>query len=119
MNKRAVSWRTFWTELKYQAAIKQGSLKGDCVFCSVNSIKDFEYWKIVPNKYPYNRVSKVHDIIYPIRHTDGGDLTTDEINELVELKKDYLNTNYQYILEAMPKNKSIPGHFHLHLIIAK
>jgi hypothetical protein len=118
--QKAASWRTDETEIKYQEAIANGHLSEGCTLCKNETPKqEFNHWVIHSNIFPYDKVSELHDIIYPIRHTNGDDLTNEELTELSKLKKGYININYQFLVEAMPKNKSIPGHFHLHLIIAK
>lgn len=58
-------------------------------------------------------------MIIPKRHVVETELTREEKQELIELKHDALNKQYMYIFEALPGRKSIPEHFHLHLIVAK
>ncbi len=83
-------------------------------------MKRFEFWYVLPNKYPYDAVAHRHDLLLPYRHVaEYEQLKQVERDELRTLKAAVLNSDYDYILEAMPKNKSIPGHFHLHLIQAK
>jgi hypothetical protein len=77
----------------------------------------FTYWKVVENEYPYDRVAAVHHMILPLRHTDGTDLSEAERAELEQLKQTILNDTYHFIVEALPRTKSIPAHFHLHLMV--
>lgn len=92
---------------------------GTCVLCSVPALKNYKHWKIVKNSFPYDRIAKVHDMLLPLRHTNEEELTLEELEELKNIKKEILNSDYEFILEATNKRKSIPAHFHLHLIIVK
>ncbi len=90
-----------------------------CELCSSEPVKEFLFWKIIQNDFPYDRIAKVHHMIVPKRHVSETQLNSEEMAEIGNIKKDYINNNYQYIIEATQKNKSVPEHFHLHLIIAK
>lgn len=109
--------RTNETESKYQEDQKAGLLDHGCIFCDLEPVVEFEHWKIIKNKYPYDKVTCVHDMIYPKRHVAEKDLNEEEINELAHLKGTYLNERYQFIIEPLPKHKSIPNHFHIHLVV--
>ena len=92
----------------------------ECPLCIESPTKTFTYWLLLPNKYPYDAVATKHDLLLSRRHVATyEELNQAEQDKLRTLKQGILNTDYDYILEAMPKNKSIPGHFHLHLIQAK
>lgn len=112
-------WRTKETEAQYQAVRSVKTWNNDCIMCGLAPQTKFKHWKIEPNKYPYDKVAGVHDLLYTIRHTTGHDLTTEERAELTELKTTYLNERYHFIIEPLPKYRSIPDHYHLHLIVAK
>jgi len=92
---------------------------GVCPLCEAKTIEKFEHWRIITNKYPYDAVALVHEMIIPIRHCVEKELNEAEIAEYTELKQSVLNQKYSHIFEALPKSKSIPGHHHLHLIIPK
>lgn len=114
------SWRSEETENAYKIARENGAISNECPLCKINlPKKEFKHWRLQPNLFPYDRVAKVHDLLYTIRHVNGGSLNDEEIAELNELKSGYINDNYQHIVESVPRFKSIPNHFHLHLIIAK
>jgi diadenosine tetraphosphate (Ap4A) HIT family hydrolase len=107
------------SETKYENHIARRHLRTGCALCKNKEIVGFKYWKIITNKFPYDAVAIVHEMLIVKRHTDGTDLTEEEITELLELRAGFLNDNYQYIIEALPNAKSVPGHLHLHLIITK
>lgn len=99
---------------KYQAEGHEG-----CGICRDDTIKDFAHWKIIPNLFPYDLIATTHHMIVPKRHVDSKELTNIEKEELETLKETYLNDNYEYFFEVSNSGKSIPGHYHIHLIIPK
>lgn len=114
------SWRTVETHNRYLEERAAGLQTLDhCPLCAAKTIEAFTYWRIIDNKYPYDAVARVHHQIIPLRHTDGADLTHEEAAELQTLKQTALNDTYNVLLEALPRNKSIPGHLHYHLIVPK
>lgn len=113
------SWRTQATHDRYQTE-RQEDLQSDlCPLCEAPTIEEFTYWRIIPNKYPHDAVAKVHDMIVPKGHFVESELSEAAMQELYELKYSVLNDRYCFLTEALPRGKSIPGHFHLHLIIPK
>jgi hypothetical protein len=56
-------------------------------------------------------------MLIPIRHT--ADINEEEQAEFQEIKKSYINHHYRYIMEATHPTKSIPQHYHLHLVEIK
>ena len=114
---KPLNWRTLETHNLYMKDIEAGGLDEGCLLCERAALHTFEYWKIIENKYPYDRVALVHEMILPLRHTDGCDLSEAEKAELEVLKKTFLNDHYHFIVEALPKTKSIPAHLHMHLIV--
>ncbi len=83
--------------------------------CGKIPIKEFNHWKIVNNRFPYDLIAKVHHILIPKRHVIEKELTEEEFKEFVYIKESYVSKEgYHWILEAT--GKSFPGHFHVHLI---
>jgi len=111
--------RTEETYQKYQDLIAAGGLKGPCALCGGEAIKEFEHWKIMVNAYPYDRIAKLHHMILPKRHASEGEITQEEWYEYGKIKKEYLHNEYQFLIEATNKTKSIPTHFHVHLVVLK
>jgi hypothetical protein len=103
---------------KYKAYIAAGGLDTGCVLCSKSPIKTFTYWKVIPNDFPYDLVAKTHHMLIPFQHVAEKNLSEDEWKEFQLIKGEYLQ-QYDYIIEATEKQKSIPQHFHLHLITKK
>ncbi len=103
---------------EYQEYLSAVDANAPCVLCAKPSIQDFTHWKIVVNEFPYDVISKDHFMILPIRHTTEADLNEAEKQEYSTIKNNVIQEKYDYIIENATKNKSIPGHFHLHLFIA-
>lgn len=114
-----VRLRTQESEEKYKKLIAAGYLTGGCKLCEASSLRDFEYWRIIRNDFPYDLIAQVHDMIVPKRHVKENDLSEEEGKEYGEIKATYIESNYEFILEPTLKLKTIPEHFHLHLIVAK
>jgi hypothetical protein len=112
------TFRTKKTYDAYEAHKNAGMLEQSCPLCKENSIQEFVYWRVIPNNFPYDRIAKKHDMLVPKRHVKETDLTQEEKEELLRIKQDSLH-EYFYIVEAHQKQKSIPEHFHLHLLIPK
>jgi hypothetical protein len=106
-------------EQKYATFRASGAMDKECVLCEKEPVQFFEYWKIVTNDFPFDRVAARHDMLMPRRHTVEADLTPEEWREFQQLKGTVLSDEYDYLIEATHKTKSIPHHFHLHLIVAK
>jgi hypothetical protein len=56
-------------------------------------------------------------MLIPIRHTAVPN--EEELAEYETIKKTFVNDTYRYILEATNRTKSIPSHYHLHLVEIK
>src|SRR3989344_1004131 len=108
--------RNIESEDKYQKLAPE-LLKKGCPLCLKTPEQTFTHWKIVTNDFPYDKIAKTHHMITPLRHVSEQELSDDEKKELQDIKGGYLNTHYEYIIEPTHKKKSIPAHFHLHLIV--
>jgi diadenosine tetraphosphate (Ap4A) HIT family hydrolase len=111
-------FRTKELAARYDTYRKNGGLDNGCVLCQEKEIDGFVHWRIIPNKFPYDRVAAVHHMIVPRRHVTDTELTQDEQNELMTIKHSRLH-EYQYLLETTNITKSVPAHYHLHLIVTK
>lgn len=110
--------RTENTLNKYREDVKNG-LNTTCFFCEdsrQNMVKDFKYWRIVENNYPYDAVAEISHLLFPKRHIKIDELNDEEKEEYKTIKSGYISEmHYDYILEAVAKT-SIPNHMHLHLL---
>lgn len=88
--------------------------RSDCPFCSSNK------WKIVPNTFPYDAVAERHDMLVAPRHVNFESLTKDELYDMRQIIQEITaSQTYDAILWNTPKNQTVPGHFHIHLILWK
>lgn len=90
--------------------------EGACPLCDEPALKQFTYWKITHNNFPYDAIVSTHDMIMPLRHTDEVGVSKEEWMEFEAIKRDYIHATYSFILENMGSTRSIPKHFHLHLM---
>lgn len=110
--------RTPQTEAAYKAYIDEGGLAAGCVLCAKPALKEFRSWKIIKNDFPYDKIAMQHDMIIPLRHAAQDEVTNEEWQELNEIKESYIHPTYEWMMEATNIKKSIPSHFHIHLVIA-
>ncbi len=111
--------RTPETEDAYRRVKADGHLKDGCPLCKAESLKEFTEWRIIGNTYPYDLIAKVHHMLVPKRHASDSELTESEQKEFAEIKESYVSDTYEFMIEPVRKQKSIPGHSHLHLLISK
>lgn len=112
-------FRTDATAARYEEH-RKGRKPGDpCLLCSVPSLTEFEFWRIIPNEFPYDRLMSRHDLLIPKRCCDDNDLTVEEHAELIHLRDTVLNEDYDTMMTNMPKYVTIPNHFHYHLVVFK
>lgn len=105
------------TEKAYDLAREKRTKAGDqqCPLCGVPSLREFTYWRLVPNKFPYDKVAKTHHMLVPKRCVPFSELTHVELQELDAIKRE-LDACYHYYLETTLRQRSVPGHYHLHCI---
>jgi len=113
------SLRTPEMDAKYEAYKAQGGLAGKCDLCEAPALQTFTYWKIINNNFPYDKAAEVHHMVLPVVHVSQEEIPIEAWHELDDPKKGIINTMYDFIIEPTLKKRSIPAHFHLHLIIAE
>jgi len=78
-----------------------------------------DYWVVIPNDFPYDKVFEKHDLLVPKRvFAYASDMTKEEFDELQQLKLD-LDEDYDSILENLYETRSVHKHFHLQLCMWK
>lgn len=88
-----------------------------CPLCEKKPIRAYTYWKIVPNDFMYDKIAKKHDMIVPLRHTTEIDFTDGEREELRLIKHEFMmSPEYDFVMEITEPHKTIPPHFHMHII---
>jgi diadenosine tetraphosphate (Ap4A) HIT family hydrolase len=106
------------THEAYEQIKQTGHLDTCCPLCDEVSIKEFTHWRIITNNYPYDAITQVHHMLVPKRHCKEDALTDSERAELLTLKEDDLD-EYDFLLESNRHKRSIPAHFHIHLLVPK
>ena len=92
--------------------------KSICYMCEDKAaiIEAYEHWVLMKNEFPYDRYFSKSDLLVTKRHVQEPDLNEAELKELQELKNGPLSEHYDSLLTHFPKQRSIPGHHHLHII---
>lgn len=105
------------TQKEYMSYLENG-FDGHCIFCAKDLlIEEYEYWVLLKNKFPYDKCYKNHCLLATKRHiSELYELTEEEHKELDKLF-DIIPHN-QAILNKR-SDRSIPRHFHWHLVTIK
>jgi len=107
------------TEIKYQDWLNSPKDEA-CCFCrelnSPTSIikRRWEYWALMANDYPYDKVFNQHDLLFSLRHVSWEDLTVKEVEEYNHILKK-LKPGYHQLLENVGDRISQKSHYHIHL----
>jgi hypothetical protein len=103
--------------LKYEESIRNHTHSNICNLCNdnVSTLKEFSHFKLMKNKFPYDRYFTKSDMLVSKRHVAEHELTEEERAELIAIKKS-LSDSYDSIIEHLPKQKSIPDHYHVHIV---
>ncbi len=102
---------------RYEEFLKQGG-SGVCYLCKAKPVKEYKYWKIVENEFPYDEVADINHIVTIKKHKKEEAYTKAEIQEYKKVKE-YLHKTYNTIMENTNGMKSIPEHQHFHLLRIK
>jgi len=102
---------------KYEEAQKENQEPEGCRLCNdTESIAEYEYWRLMPNMFPYDRYFTKSDMLVTKRHIDEHGLTQEEREEFLKLKNEVFADQYDSVLDNLPRQRSIPDHCHFHLI---
>lgn len=79
------------------------------------AMAESEYWKIVPNTYPYSMVMRDQVLIVTKEKCGDWDLLSDAAKaEYYEKIRPLLRQAYDIIFENSDHRRSVPGIYHLH-----
>lgn len=119
--------RTEATQKAYEEARAQGETsllfneEGIAVFDLEQEayIAEYEYWVIIPNRYPYDAVFATHHMLVPKRAFPYlRDATQEEEAEYYRIKHELdREESYQSIIENFSNSRSVRKHFHAHLVV--
>lgn len=79
---------------------------------------EYDHWVIIPNRYPYDTIFSVHDLLIPKRHFAFiREATDEERHEYYAIKKQLdKEGKYESIIENFTNSRSVNKHFHAHLV---
>jgi diadenosine tetraphosphate (Ap4A) HIT family hydrolase len=115
------SLRTPETETRYQK-YKKNLPDNYCPFCDPKKInppiKEYAYWIIIPNDYPYDGAFSTSDMLVCKRHVESEEcLTLNEYEEYIKIRRHILNEGiYNLIQENSKPRRTVKPHFHIHLL---
>ena len=109
--------RTEKTQTKYDRQ-RNDRRKCGCYLCRAEPIRNYGYWKIITNEYPYDKIAAKHHIVTLQRHAPEQEMTEQERKEFEKVRQ-HLHRRYDMIFENTVRKKSIPGHHHVHAITLK
>ena len=79
-------------------------------------VAEYTLWVIKKNKFPYDGILDTHDMLVPKRvFGTYAEATPEEKAEFEEIRSSLAHT-YDAMLTNFPQNRSIMGHYHVHLI---
>lgn len=114
--KLPVSLRTPRDERHYFAEKKRGKAKRPLL--EEPRMKEWEYWALIANDFPYSAAFKTHHMLIPKRLATKQELTVKELSELNKII-DELSETYDCWLVNYSKKQSITNHFHVHFLVYK
>lgn len=82
-------------------------------------VREFTHWVIIKNRFPYDTMARVNDILVsrrPIgRHYDGTREEEDEYHAILKILAE--EAYYDALIENFPRAKSIKSFAHTHLVL--
>lgn len=112
------------TEHRYQIYLSEDKAI-QCCFCREreffkNSAKsaiiaEWTHWYLMFNEFPYDQFYQKHDLLFPKRHVEKGELTMNEMKEYNRIISNY-SADYHQKMENLGDRISQPGHYHIHLL---
>ena len=107
-----VSLRTARDEIAYSKHKKHGQ---SVPLHQESAIKDWKYWKLIDNSFPYTVAFQLHHMLVPKRPVTAEELTNSEKAEMASILEE-LSDEYDCHLVNFPKKQSNRGHYHIHLL---
>lgn len=111
--------RTPETEEKYSRFREEGGLNDGCNLCKAPALETFTHWKVINNNFPYDKIASKHEMIIPIAHATLEEVGPEAWMELQEIKNGPISHKFDYLIESTTRKRTIPEHFHLHLVQLK
>lgn len=123
---RMMTKRSKETQQAYDEARKQGKTiiavdaegRRFLDWTQTTIIREYDYWAIIANDFPYDTIFTTHDLLLPKRHFAFiRDATDAERHEYYRIKKELdQEGNYESLIENFSNSRSVEKHFHVHLV---
>jgi diadenosine tetraphosphate (Ap4A) HIT family hydrolase len=82
-------------------------------------VAEFDKWVLINNAFPFDKIADTHHLLIPHRvFAHLHEANPEELRELEEIKAK-LASDYDFVMENFPRNRSVPTHFHLHFVVLK
>ena len=92
----------------------------DFTFCNIDSLKEWNYWRLVDCKFLYDLIADDHKMVVPKRiFSRLSEATPEEFAELEDIKTELANDYHTYLESAPNETRSVVTHYHLHCIKLK
>lgn len=110
-----ITWRLPESETIYAEVRSKWNGDDPCRMCKIPPTREIGSFVITPNEFPYDAVCSLNDML--ALKECAPSLTIEQVVELEGIKQ-VLGAEgfYDLILENMPRKKTIPGHWHIHLM---
>lgn len=88
---------------------------------SLPSILEWKFWRMVANEFPYDKIAERHCMLIPDRKFAlEQDMTLEERIDLNDIKAYFQKTQeFDCIMENIMHMRTVPGHYHLHVLKLK
>jgi diadenosine tetraphosphate (Ap4A) HIT family hydrolase len=85
---------------------------------SLPCIKQWNYWRLIKNDYPYDKIAESHYLLIPLSgFAEDEEMNNDERKELFSIKNELSETKtFDAIFENLKHDRSIQTFYHLHCI---
>lgn len=109
------SLRTHAGERRYQMAKRVGDRRP---LVDETRIKEWEYWALIENRFPYDMAFEVHHMLIPKRVVTEDKLNENERKELQKVLAE-LSDEYDSYLVNFTSKQTVLDHYHIHMLIWK
>ena len=107
------TYRSKKIEEEYQKVL--GTLEGKpCFMCNNEPVHTWKRWKLFVNNFPYDEIAEKNMLLCLNDHRE--EMNGEDFKELQTIKKLKFMSEYHGLLENLAGSKSIPDHFHFHVI---
>lgn len=106
-------------EERYKQAKKDGQLIPLASEAKLAGAPDFDYWKVITNRFPHNRHHTVHMLVVLKRDCDVLEVSLEELEELWFGVLPWADNTFDYVKFNLSSMRSVNNTPHLHLYILK